>query len=115
MDCLHPNGFSAPRLVSWRRDHRNTRLGFATVELWTASGLLQISDIVVSQSHGSRFIAMPAGAYVAGGQAKYKTVLKWQDIGPFREGVIALIEQRDPEVFESGEPDLVESGDREWP
>jgi hypothetical protein len=83
------------------------------VELATASGPLTISDIVVSQNHGSRFIAMPAGAYVADGQAHYKAVLKWLDgIDLFRDAVIALIEQHDPEAFP---PDLVETGEREWP
>jgi hypothetical protein len=59
---------------------------------------------------------MPAGAYIAGGRAHYTNILKWLDgIDHFRDAVIALIEQHDPEAFESGEPDLVESGEREWP
>jgi hypothetical protein len=104
VDCLYPKGFSALRLISWRRDRRNSRLGFASVELATASGPLQIDDVIVSQNNGTRFVSMPAGSYISGGQAKYKAVLKWPgDIDRFRDDVIALIEQLDPKAFESDE------------
>jgi hypothetical protein len=97
MDRLCPN--SPLRLLSWRRDRRSTRLGFAAVELQTASGLLEVREIVISQSHRTRFIAMPAGAYIAGGEARYQNILRWHDISAFRDAVIGLVERADPEAF----------------
>jgi hypothetical protein len=85
-------------------------LGFACVEIATACGPLQVSGIVVSQNCGSRFIGMPAGSYIVGGQAHYTNILKWCDgIDHFRDAVLALVERCDPDVFESGELALAES------
>jgi hypothetical protein len=115
MDRLRPNNFSPLQLISWRRDRRNTRLGFAAVDLPTASGLLEIRDVVISQNSGVKFVSMPAGSYISGGQAHYTTILKWDDIVRFRDAVIAAVERCDPEAFESGEPALRESSESEWP
>lgn len=89
----------ALRLCSWQRERRQSLVGFAHVELETAYGLLEIRNIAVHENSGSRFVAMPAGAYIADGRAKYLNVLKWQDIAAFKAAVVALVERHDPEAF----------------
>jgi hypothetical protein len=99
------------RVVQWRRDRRNSRVGYATLK-WDPLGLL-VQRVVVQESHGTLWVTLPAAPLLDGseqplrderGKIVHVPLATFADDAAkaaFRDVVLAGVKGLDPTAFDA--------------
>jgi len=98
--------------IDFKKGHKGSLYGF--VELFIPEMRLRIFDATVHESHGRRWVNLPARPQVGSdgqvrrdvnGRAAYSVVLQFADrqtSDAFSARVIAALLERDPDAFDDG-------------
>jgi len=96
----------AVEIVTWRPWPRNTLLGFATVRI--PALCLTIDGLTVHESHGRRWVGLPAAPKLdrernlvkQGDKVEYNTILRWdsKEVGAAFERAVLTALDRTAEV-----------------